>query len=380
MAQVGLEHLTKIFQGPDSASIRAVDDLCLVVEHKELLVLVGPSGCGKTTTLRLIAGLEEPSAGTVSINGQVANHLPPKARDVAMVFQHHALYPHMSVYENIAFGLKLRHLPRAEIDQRVKEAAQVLDLTACLDRKPDALSGGQRQRVALGRAIVRRPGVFLLDEPLSNLDAQTRLQMRAELSRLHTRLGSTMIYVTHDQIEALTLGHRVAVMKDGVIQQIGVPMDVYERPANLFVAGFIGSPPMNFLEGTASGHGDTLVFQAQIAAAVAPQYPLTLKLDSVSAHRLRDYVGKPIILGLRPEHVTCATPPLGPPKEDTLVAVVELIQPVGSETYLHLAVPGCSLIARVPATGPFNVGQRVPLALNASQARFFDPASGTAIA
>ena len=227
MAQVVLEHLTKVFQGPGGERVRAVDNLCLVVEDKELLVLVGPSGCGKTTTLRLIAGLEEPTAGTISINGQAVTGLPPKERDIAMVFQNHALYPHMSVYENMAFGLKLRHYPRAEIDRRVRDAAQILDLTACLDRKPDALSGGQRQRVALGRAIVRRPGVFLLDEPLSNLDAQTRLQMRAELSRLHARLGSTMIYVTHDQFEALTLGHRVAVMKDGVIQQVATPMNVY---------------------------------------------------------------------------------------------------------------------------------------------------------
>ena len=217
MAQVVLEHLTKVFQGPGGEPVRAVDDACLVVEDKELLVLVGPSGCGKTTTLRLIAGLEDPTAGTISLNGQVVNGLPPKDRDIAMVFQHYALYPHMSVHENMAFGLKLRRYPKAEIDRRVTDAAQILDLTACLDRQPAALSGGQRQRVALGRAIVRQPKLFLLDEPLSNLDARARLQMRAEIARLHTRLGATMVYVTHDQVEALTLGHRVAVMKEGVI-------------------------------------------------------------------------------------------------------------------------------------------------------------------
>ena len=263
MAQVVLDHLTKVFQGPGRESIRAVDDACLVVEDKELLVLVGPSGCGKTTNLRLIAGLEEPTTGTISINGQVVNDLPPKARDIAMVFQNHALYPHMSAYDNMAFGLTLRHHPKAEISKRVKDAAQILELTACLDRKPAALSGGQRQRVALGRAIVRQPKLFLLDEPLSNLDAQTRLQMRAEIARLHTRLAATMIYVTHDQVEALTLGHRIAVLKAGVIQQVADPMTVYQQPANLFVAGFIGSPPMNFFHGTLLAKGGMFCFQEQ---------------------------------------------------------------------------------------------------------------------
>jgi multiple sugar transport system ATP-binding protein len=379
MAQVGLEHLTKVFKGPGSESIRAVDDLCLVVADKELLVLVGPSGCGKTTTLRLVAGLEEPTAGTISINGRAANGLPPKDRDVAMVFQHHALYPHMSVYENIGFGLKLRHVPKAEIDQRVREAAQVLDLAACLDRKPAALSGGQRQRVALGRAMVRRPGVFLLDEPLSNLDAQTRLQMRAEISRLHARLASTMIYVTHDQMEALTLGQRVAVMKEGVIQQVAAPMDVYERPANLFVAGFIGSPPMNFLEGTVSGKGDELVFQQQDAHSAASPNPFTIRLDDERARRLHDYIGKRVILGIRPEHVSCAAPSRVTPTEHTMEAVVEVVQPLGSETYIHLAGHGSSVTARVPATSCFSVNQRVSLVFEAPHAHFFDPATGAAI-
>ena len=305
MAQVVLERLSKVFQGPGGESIRAVDNLCLVVEDQELLVLVGPSGCGKTTTLRLIAGLEEPTGGAISINGQVVTGLPPKERDIAMVFQNHALYPHMSVYENMAFGLKLRHYPKAEIDQRVRDAAQILELADCLDRKPAAISGGQRQRVALGRAIVRRPRVFLLDEPLSNLDAQTRLQMRTEISRLHARLGSTMIYVTHDQFEALTLGHRVAVMKDGVIQQVAAPMDFYQQPANLFVAGFVGSPPMNFLHGTLLTKGDTVFFQEQAAGNPALSKPLSIQLDAGSVPTLRPYSGKGVVLGIRPEDIAC---------------------------------------------------------------------------
>ena len=379
MAQVVLERLTKVFQGPGGESIRAVDNLNLVVEDKELLTLVGPSGCGKTTTLRLIAGLEEPTAGTISLNGQVVNRLPPKDRDIAMVFQNHALYPHMSVYENMAFGLKLRHFPRAEIDQRVKDAAQILDLGACLDRKPAALSGGQRQRVALGRAIVRRPGVFLLDEPLSNLDAQTRLQLRAEISRLHTRLGSTMIYVTHDQVEALTLGQRVAVMKDGVIQQVADPMRLYRHPANLFVAGFIGSPPMNFFNGTLLAKGDTLFFQEQTAGNPAVPKPLTFQLNDASAPPLRPYAGKSVVFGIRPEDIVCNLPLPETPLGRTVEAVVEVVQPLGSETYLHLAGHAHSFVARVRATDHFNVSQKVSLAFDMRQAHFFDPALGTAI-
>jgi multiple sugar transport system ATP-binding protein len=379
MAQVGLEHLTKIFKGRGGESIRAVDDACLVVEDKELVALVGASGCGKTTTLRLIAGLEEPTAGAISINGQAVNDVPPKDRDVAMVFQHYALYPHMSVYDNMAFGLKLRHFPRAEIAGRVKDTAQILDLTACLDRKPAALSGGQRQRVALGRALVRRPGVFLLDEPLSNLDAQTRLQMRAEIARLHARFGSTMVYVTHDQVEAMTLGRRVAVMKDGRLQQVAAPIDLYQHPANLFVAGFIGSPPMNFFEGTLLGKGDALVFQERTSSAAAAPNPITVGLDNASAPLLRAYVGKRVVFGLRPEHITC-----GPHLPDILwesgvETVVELVQPLGFETYLHLAGHAHALVARVRPADHFSVTQKVSLTFDVHQAHFFDPASGVAI-
>jgi multiple sugar transport system ATP-binding protein len=379
MAQVVLERLTKVFQGPGGESIRAVDNLSLVVEDKELLALVGPSGCGKTTTLRLIAGLEEPTAGTISINGHAVNCLPPKDRDIAMVFQNHALYPHMSVYENMAFGLKLRHFPKAEIDQRVKDAAQILDLGACLDRKPAALSGGQRQRAALGRAIVRRPKLFLLDEPLSNLDAQTRLQLRAELTRLHARLGSTMIYVTHDQVEAMTLGQRVAVMKEGVIQQVADPMNLYQHPANLFVAGFLGSPPMNFFEGTVSAKQDALVFEEQRSHGAASPQPITVLLDGVSAPRLRGYLGKQVVLGIRPEHIACAAPFPAPPPERNVEATVEVIQPLGSDTYLHLAGHAGSFVARVPPTERFSVSEKLSLTFDARHAHFFDPSSGTAI-
>ena len=379
MAQVGLEHLTKVFKGPGGESIRAVDDACLVVEDKELLALVGASGCGKTTTLRLIAGLEEPTAGAISINRHAVNGLPPKDRDVAMVFQHYALYPHMSVYDNMAFGLKLRHSPSAEIARRVQDTARILDLTACLDRKPAALSGGQRQRVALGRALVRRPGVFLLDEPLSNLDAQTRLQMRAEISRLQARLGSTMVYVTHDQVEAMTLGHRVAVMKDGRLQQVAAPIELYQHPANLFVAGFIGSPPMNLVDGTLVGKADALVFEERTSGAAAAPDPITVRLDDAPAPLLRTYAGKSVVLGIRPEHVTCSPPRREAAPERAVEAVVEVVQPLGPETYLYLAGHAHSLVARVRPADDFSVNQKVSLTFDVRQAHFFEPGSGRAI-
>jgi multiple sugar transport system ATP-binding protein len=246
MARVVIENLTKVFAVPGGQGIRAVDNLSLCVEDREFLVLVGPSGCGKTTTLRLIAGLEDATQGTISIAGKTVDTLVPKARDVAMVFQHPALYPHMSAYDNIAFGLMLRKCPRSEIERRVREAAELLGLNGCLPRLPHQLSGGQRQRVSIGRAIVRRPSLFLFDEPLSNLDAPLRAQMREEIARLQAHLGATMIYVTHDQVEAMSLGDRVAIMKSGAIQQIGQPMDLYRHPVNPFVANFIGSLPMNF--------------------------------------------------------------------------------------------------------------------------------------
>jgi multiple sugar transport system ATP-binding protein len=379
VAQVVLEHLTKVFQGPGGENVRAVADACLAVEDKELLVLVGPSGCGKTTTLRLIAGLEQPTGGTVAINGQIVNGLPPKDRDIALVFQHYALYPHLSVYENMAFGLKLRRYPKAEIDRRVRDAAQILDLTPCLDRHPAALSGGQRQRVALGRAIVRQPKLFLLDEPLSNLDAQTRLQMRAELARLHTRLAATMIYVTHDQVEALTLGHRVAVMKEGVIQQVADPMTLYGHPANLFVAGFIGSPPMSFFHGTLLAKGDALFFREQPSQSAAVSNPITFQLADASAPPLRSYVGQRVVFGIRPENIACGPPLPETPPGCTAEAVVEVVQPMGSEVYLYLASHAHSFVARVQAADRVSVNQKVPLLFDLRHVHFFDPASGTTI-
>ncbi len=260
VAKVVIENLVKVYPEKTGPGVRAVNGINLTIEDREFIVLVGPSGCGKTTTLRMIAGLEEISGGTIAIDGQIVNHVLPKDRDIAMVFQNYALYPHMSVYDNMAFGLKLRKLPKSEIDVRVREAAAMLGLESYLDRKPKALSGGQRQRVAVGRAIVRKPKVFLFDEPLSNLDAKMRVSTRAEISRLHARLGATMIYVTHDQVEAMTMGDRICVMKDGNIMQVAEPLTLYNQPANLFVAGFIGSPSMNFFNGTVRRAGNSLAF------------------------------------------------------------------------------------------------------------------------
>jgi multiple sugar transport system ATP-binding protein len=281
----------------------------------------------------------------------------------------------MSAYENMAFGLRLRHYPKAEIERRVKDTSQILDLNACLDRRPAALSGGQRQRVALGRAIVRQPKLFLLDEPLSNLDTQTRLQMRNETARLHARLGSTMIYVTHDQVEALTLGHRVAVMEAGVIQQVAAPVDLYQHPANRFVAGFIGSPPMNFFEGTVLGKRDALVFQEAARAGVTESIPITVQMDNVSMPALRGYVGKQVVFGIRPEDIACSPSQSNTAPGRTLEAVVEIVQPLGSETYLHLAGHAGSFVARVPATDHFDVSQRLSFLFDMRHAHFFDPAT-----
>jgi len=379
MAQVGLEHLTKEFKGPGGEIVRAVDDACLVFQDQELLTLVGPSGSGKTTILRLIAGLEEPTAGSISIDGRVVNGLPPKDRDIAMVFQHYALYPHMSVYDNLAFGLKLRRFARAEIAQRVKDTAQLLNLTSCLERKSAALSGGQRQRVALGRALVRRPAVFLLDEPLSSLDAQTRLQMRAELSRLQARLGSTMVYVTHDQVEAMTLGQRVAVIKDGRLQQTAAPADLYQRPANLFVAGFIGSPPMNLVEGTLVAEGNALVFEEQTSNGKDAPPPLTVRLDAASAPLLRSHAGQKVVLGIRPEHIACSPALAVTQPERVLETVVELVQPLGPDTCLHLAGHARPFVARVGAKDCCHVNQKVQVAFDLRQVHLFELATGKPI-
>jgi multiple sugar transport system ATP-binding protein len=327
-------------------------------------VLVGPSGCGKSTTLRMIAGLEEISGGTVDIGGRIVNDVPPKDRDIAMVFQNYALYPHMSVYENMAFGLTLRKMPKAEIDTRVREAAELLGLTGYLDRRPKALSGGQRQRVAVGRAIVRQPKVFLFDEPLSNLDAKMRTAMRTEISRLHARLGATMIYVTHDQVEAMTMGDRICVMKDGLIMQVATPLELYNRPANLFVAGFIGSPPMNFVAGAVTAAGGGPVFTSTDGTIAVP-------LAAGLAQRAAAHAGRPVVLGLRPEHLAEA----GAAGPGVISVEVDLVEPMGAETLLHLRAGGTALIARVKPTDRIVRGQRLDVALDLAHAHLFDAAT-----
>ncbi len=366
--RVVMENVTKIFPGPKGARIRAVVNLDLNVADGELLALVGPSGCGKSTTLRLIAGLEEVTDGTVSIDGRVVNQVAPKDRDIAMVFQNHALYPHMTAYDNMAFGLKARKYSRAEIGRRIAETAEILGLKDCLDRKPESLSGGQRQRVAVGRAMVRKPKVFLFDEPLSNLDIQLRAQMRREISRLHARLGATMVYVTHDQIEAMGLGDRVAVMRDGVIQQVAEPMTVYRRPANLFVAGFIGSPPMNFFRGTLIQKVNGIFFQEENAAG-----GFTARLADESGVRLAGWNGKKIVLGLRPEDI--AENVAGAAAEPTLQAVVEATEPTGPETHIHANTGAHTFVIRAPAESRVPEGGKITLALDMRHAHFFDPAT-----
>jgi multiple sugar transport system ATP-binding protein len=378
MARVALDRLTKIFPGPRGAQVRALEDLSLTVESGEFLVLVGPSGSGKTTTLRLIAGLDEATRGTVSIDGQVLNGLPPQDRDIAMVFQNSALYPHMSARENMAFGLKLRQFPRAEIRQRVEAAAAMLGLDGCLERKPQELSGGQRQRVALGRALVRQPKVFLFDEPLANLDPQLRLQLRAELSRLHTRLAATMIYVTHDQVEAMTLGDRIAVMKDGLLQQAADPMQLYQRPANLFVAGFIGSPPMNFFRGTLASDGGALFFREQAGNVATSPGPFALRLEAETAARLQEHIGRNVVLGLRPEAIRARLPTDAAAPPD-IEAVVEVVEPLGSETWLHLRRGAQTFVARFPTTAPVRVNEKLALVFETRAAHFFDVNTGMAL-
>jgi multiple sugar transport system ATP-binding protein len=373
MARVVLENLTKSFKGPRQETVDAVSNLNLAVADQELLVLVGPSGCGKTTTLRLIAGLEEVSRGTISIDGQVVNHVAPKERDIAMVFQHHALFPHMTARENLAFGLKLRKHSRAEIAQRVGEAAEMLGLADCLDRRPEALSGGQRQRVALGRALVRKPKVFLFDEPLSNLDAQMRVQMRREIAQLHSRLAATMIYVTHDQVEALTLGNRIAVMRGGTLQQVAGPMDLYQRPANLFVAGFIGSPPMNFFHGTLASSGGGLFFQEEATSG------FKLQVDGETAARLANWAGKKVVLGIRPEHIGEKTGAGNATDGQVVEAVVGVIEPMGPETFLYAANGSHSFAARLRADFRVAAQQKVSLMFDMRHAHFFDPATEKAI-
>jgi multiple sugar transport system ATP-binding protein len=374
MAGVSFKDVNKSY-----GDVHVVKNLNLEIADKEFLVLVGPSGCGKSTTLRMLAGLEEITAGTVSIADRVINDVAPKDRNIAMVFQNYALYPHMTVYENMAFGLKLRRFGRAETEQRVKEAAQMLELTACLDRRPDQLSGGQCQRVALARALVRRPKVYLLDEPLSDLDPQTRLQMRAEIARLQARLGTTMVYVTHDQVEALTLGHRIAVMNAGILQQVAAPADLYQHPANRFVAGFIGFPPTNFFEGTLQAEGSALVFQETTPQSTPMPDGMRLTLESPANAALRSYVGQKILCGIRPEHLKCRPISPGTPTEPRWQAVVEAVRVFGSETHIQLTHGSRSIVAQVRSMGDVNVKAGLIVGIQASDPMFFDPNSGSAI-
>lgn len=357
MAEVVLENVSKIYDG----GVKAVNDVNVKIEDRDFLVLVGPSGCGKSTTLRMIAGLEEISEGTIRIDGKVINDVPPKDRDIAMVFQNYALYPHMSVRENMAFGLKLRKFPKAEIDNRVEEAAEILELSSYLDRKPKALSGGQRQRVALGRAIVRKPKVFLFDEPLSNLDAKLRNQMRAEIMQLHQRLDATIVYVTHDQVEAMTMGTRIVVMKDGLVQQIAPPIQLYNEPVNRFVAGFIGSPTMNFLEGgIKSGQFNSKSFE----------YVLT------PSQKKHSKDGMQAILGLRPQDLEVGKSKRG---HGQIVGTVEIAETLGSETLLHITTGEEKLVARVAADTTFKVGGALELRFDPKRAHLFSSETGEVI-
>ncbi len=361
MARVQLEGIRKIY---DNGFV-AVHDANFEVEDGEFVVLVGPSGCGKSTTLRMIAGLETISDGELRIGERVVNDVEPKDRDIAMVFQNYALYPHMSIYDNMAFGLKLRKFPKAEIDQRVRQAADILGLSTMLDRKPKQLSGGQRQRVALGRAIVRKPQVFLFDEPLSNLDAKMRVQTRTEISKLHRSLGATMIYVTHDQVEAMTMGDRIVVMKDGFVQQIDKPLRLYDHPLNKFVAGFIGSPAMNFVAGNLTNTGGALAFTADDGA-------FTLPLLSNFAARVEAHAGRRVDLGLRPEHFSLhAREGLTAPVEVEL----DVIEPMGNEIILYGHAGPHNLVARIPPEQVPEAGQRVTLHADLGRLHLFDTES-----
>jgi multiple sugar transport system ATP-binding protein len=365
LARVLLENITKKF-----GEVVAVKDINLEIKDQEYLVLVGPSGCGKTTALRVIAGLEEATEGKIYIGDRLVNDVPPKDRNIAMVFQNYALYPHMKVYDNMAFGLKLRGLPKKEMDERVHEAADILGLSNLLDRYPKQLSGGQRQRVAVGRAIVRRPEVFLMDEPLSNLDAKLRVQMRAELQRIHKTLKATVIYVTHDQVEAMTLGQRIAVILNGELQQVDSPLTVYEKPSNRFVAGFIGSPPMNFVKGTIAKKGEIYTFECESFKIDVPK-----DVD----HLLEKYVGKEITFGIRPEDIWDIPSSDWIKEKAILESIVDFREIIGSETYLYVHVGKISLISRVGGLCDVTTGSKFQIAIRLSRLHFFDPATQATI-
>ncbi|HEY8417585.1 MAG TPA: sn-glycerol-3-phosphate ABC transporter ATP-binding protein UgpC [Limnochordales bacterium] len=368
MARVVLENVTKRY-----GNVVAVNKANLVIEDEEFVVLVGPSGCGKSTTLRMIAGLEEITEGNIYIGDRLVNDVPPKDRDIAMVFQNYALYPHMNVYDNMAFGLKLRKFPKHEIDRRVREAARMLGIENLLDRKPKQLSGGQRQRVAVGRAIVREPAAFLMDEPLSNLDAKLRVQMRAELSKLHNRLRTTTIYVTHDQTEAMTMGDRIVVMKDGYIQQVGAPLEIDESPSNVFVAGFIGSPAMNFLNAVLRKDGDDVLVDCQAFRLKVPQSKLQQN------PRILEYLNKRVIFGIRPEDIDDAQLLPEEKRQQAITARVDVTEPMGAEVYAYFSVGEHTFIARLDSATKAKDGEPHQVVFNMEKMHLFDAETEAAI-
>lgn len=366
MAIVQLKNLLKIYPTRKGEDVTAVNHIDLEIRDREFMVLVGPSGCGKSTSLRMIAGLEEITGGEISIDGKVINDVQPKDRDIAMVFQNYALYPHMSVYENMAFGLKLRKYKKDEIQRRVQDAAEILGIEDLLQRKPAALSGGQRQRVAVGRAIVRKPKVFLFDEPLSNLDAKMRVSTRAEISKLHARLASTMIYVTHDQVEAMTMGDRICVMNGGDIMQVDEPLTLYNNPANMFVASFIGSPPMNLLNGTIQKRSDALYFQAN-------ESPLALKLSNRLAEAAVEYIDRQIVFGVRSEDIHETKELSDFETEHTGEVTIDVAEPMGNETILYLSCGSQSLIGRIRSDARPEINVSINVWFDQAKAHLFDP-------
>jgi len=366
MSSVTLKNVAKQF-----GSVKVVDDLSIEVKDKEFAVLVGPSGCGKSTVLRMIAGLETLSSGEIYIGDTLVNDMAPKDRDIAMVFQSYALYPHMNIRENMGFGLKIRQIPKQEIDARVEEAAEILGLTEFLDRKPKELSGGQRQRVAVGRAIVRKPKLFLFDEPLSNLDAKLRVAMRAEISKLHRRLGATIIYVTHDQVEAMTMAERIFILSKGILQQSGMPMEVYSKPANRFVAGFIGSPAMNFLDAKAVEDNGALFIDGD---------GFRVKVPGAFRPRLQPYAGRAVVFGIRPEDIAAKTAASGADEGSTITTRADVVETLGSEIFAHLSCGKHSIVARMemPDTLP-KVGDTLQVNLKLLKSHVFDPETSQAI-
>ena len=359
MSSLKLKNIYKVYP----SGVTAVSDFNLDIEDKEFIVFVGPSGCGKSTTLRMIAGLEEISDGELYIDDILVNTAAPKDRDIAMVFQNYALYPHMTVYDNMAFGLKLRKIPKAEIRRRVEEAAKILDIGHLLDRKPRALSGGQRQRVALGRAIVREPKVFLMDEPLSNLDAKLRVQMRTEIGKLHQRLQTTFIYVTHDQIEAMTMGDRIVVMKDGIIQQVSTPQDLYDNPCNMFVAGFIGTPQMNFLNATVEKAADGLAVSFGESS---------IKVPASKVASLESYVGKEVVIGLRPEALSDTEAMIAAMPDCVVDAEIEITEMLGAETILYTLIGENKCTVRINSRNTTKPGDKIKLCIDSNKMHVFD--------